>query len=124
MKTLIGAILLVGVIALSVLLLLGFPVGEFTMGGKKKVWPKEMRPIAIVQLATQVFALYVFLAGSKVLPSFMPTGLLRFFLIVFAVLFVGNMIMNAFSTSKKERYVMTPASAIEAVCFAVTALFL
>ena len=122
MHIVIGAILLVGVIVLSVLLIIGLPLGELTMGGRYKVWPKEMRPIAIGQLAVQVFALYVLLAGNKVLPSFMPAGLLKFFVILFAVFFLGNMVMNAFSQSKKEKYIMTPASVIEAVCFAITAL--
>ena len=122
MHIVIGAILLVGVIVLSVLLIIGLPLGELTIGGRYKVWPKEMRPIAIGQLAVQVFALYVLLAGNKVLPSFMPAGLLKFFVILFAVFFLGNMVMNAFSQSKKEKYIMTPASVIEAVCFAITAL--
>jgi hypothetical protein len=124
MHIVIGAILLVGVIVLSVLLIMGLPLGELTMGGRYKTWPKEMRPIAIGQLAVQIFALYVLLAGNKVVPSFMPAGLLKFFVILFAVFFLGNMIMNAFSASKKEKYIMTPASVIEAVCFAVTAVFM
>ncbi len=122
MHVVIGSILLVAVIVLSVLLLCGLPLGDLTMGGRHKVWPKNMRPIAIGQLVIQVFALYVLLAGGKVIPSFMPQGLLKFFVILFSVVFLGNMIMNAFSNSKKEKYIMTPASIIAAVCFAIVAL--
>ena len=121
MHIIVGAILLVGVIVLSILLLIGLPVGELTMGGQHKVWPKKMRPLAIGQLVIQVFALYVLLAAGKVVPSLMPAGLLRFFTIVLAVLFTANIVMNAFSKSKKEKYIMTPASVIAAICFALAA---
>ena len=121
MHIVVGSILLVGVIVLSILLLVGLPVGELTMGGQNKVWPKEMRPLAIGQLVMQVFALYVLLAAGKVVPTFMPAGLLRFFAIAFAVLFTVNIVMNAFSKSKKEKYIMTPASVIAAICFAIAA---
>ena len=109
MHIIIGSILLVGVIVLSILLLCGLPLGELTMGGKHKVWPKEMRPLAIGQLAVQVIALLVLLAGGHVIPSFL-------------LVFTGNIVMNAFSTSKKEKYIMTPVSVIAAVCFAIVAL--
>jgi hypothetical protein len=122
MHIVVGAILLVGVIALSVLLIIGFPVGELTMGGKNKVWPKEMRPIAIAQLVTQVFALYVLLAAGKIGPVFINNGFHRFLCILFALIFTGNLIMNAYSTSKKEKYIMTPLSSIEAICFALAAV--
>jgi len=122
MHIIIGSLMLVIVIVLSILLICGFPLGEFTMGGKNKVWPKEMRPLAIGQLVVQLFAFYVLLAAGGVLPSFMPKGLLKSIVILFAVLFTGNLVMNAFSTSKKEKYVMTPMSAIAAICFAVAAI--
>lgn len=122
MHIVIGAILLVGVIALSVLLILGFPLGELTMGGKQKVWPKEMRPIAIGQLVLQVFALYVLLAAGGIGFVIISKGFHRAICILFALLFSGNLVMNAFSTSKKEKYIMTPCSAIEAICFAWAAV--
>ena len=92
------------------------------MGGKHKVWPKEMRPLAIGQLVVQVIALLVLLAGGHVIPTFLPQGLLKALVIIFAIVFTGNIVMNAFSTSKKEKYIMTPVSVIAAVCFAIVAL--
>ncbi len=38
----VGAALLTGVIVLSVLLLLGLPLGELTVGGRCRVWPKKL----------------------------------------------------------------------------------
>ena len=121
MQIYIGAVLLVAVIIMSILLIFGLPLGEFTMGGRYKVWPKEMRLIAVSQLLTQIFALYVLLASGGKCPRFIPFNALKIICIVFAVFFAGNTVMNLFSKSKKEKFVMTPMSAIAAVCFAVTA---
>ena len=56
------------------------------------------------------------------IPSFLPQGLLKALVIIFAVMFTGNIVMNAFSTSKKEKYIMTPVSVVAALCFAIVAL--
>ena len=58
----IGAILLIVVIILSILLICGLPLGELTMGGRFKVWPKKLRGLAVSQLLVQGFALYILLA--------------------------------------------------------------
>ena len=58
----IGALQLAAVIILSILLLCGLPLGELTMGGRYKVWPRKLRPVAASQLAVQIFALYILLA--------------------------------------------------------------
>ena len=55
----IGAALLAVVIVMSILLICGLPLGEFSMGGRfGKVWPPKIRIIGISQLLTQIFALY------------------------------------------------------------------
>lgn len=87
----VGVCLLAFVIILSILLICGLPLGELTMGGRYKVWPKEFMIIAVGQLAVQLFAVF----------------------------FVLNTFMNFTSLSKKEKYIMTPMSAIEAICFCV-----
>ena len=66
-----GASIFSIVIVLSFLIICGWPLGELTMGGQYKVFPKRLR------------------INSK---------------------------------SKKEKYVMTPLSAISAVCFWIIAL--
>ena len=116
----IGAVLLAVVIIMSILLICGLPLGEFTMGGRYKVWPKEMRIIAVSQLLTQIFALYVLLSAGGKCPRLIPFNALKIICIIFAVFFAGNTVMNLFSKSKKEKFVMTPMSAIAAVCFAIT----
>ena len=121
----IGAVLLGVVIAMSVLLICGLPLGEFSMGGRLgKVWPPKVRVIAISQLLTQCFALYIILAGGAILPYFINLTVTRVICYVFAAFFLGNTIMNAISPSKKEKFVMTPMSLAAFVCFLITAILM
>jgi len=91
----LGAVLLFIAAVFEVLLIAGLPLGEFTMGGRHKVLPPAMRAAGAGSLLTQVFAGF----------------------------FVINTAMNFFSTSKKEKYTMTPLALIEAVCFLLTAVY-
>ena len=118
----IGVLLLAAVIILSILLLCGLPLGELTMGGRYKVWPRKLRPVAASQLAVQVFALYILLAASGTLPCFISENVTKIICFVFAAFFLGNTVMNFFSTSKKEKCVMTPMSAVSSICFLLAGL--
>lgn len=118
----IGALLLAAVIILSILLLCGLPLGELTMGGRYKVWPRKLRPVAASQLAVQVFALYILLSSSGTVPYFISEKVTRIICFVFTVFFLGNTVMNFFSTSKKEKYIMTPMSAASSICFLLAGL--
>lgn len=121
----IGAVLLGVVIVMSVLLICGLPLGEFSMGGRfGKVWPPKVRVVAISQLLTQCFALYIILAGGAILPYFINLTVTRVICYVFAAFFLGNTIMNAISPSKKEKFVMTPMSLAAFVCFLITAIMM
>lgn len=115
----VGAFILLAVIILSILLICGFPLGELTMGGKYKIWPKELRMIAIGQLLLQLFALYILLSAGAVIPLLFTRKMTKIICFVVAVFFVSNTFMNFVSKSKKEKCIMTPMSAIEAICFAV-----
>ena len=118
----IGALLLTAVIILSILLLCGLPLGELTMGGRYKVWPRKLKPVAASQLAVQVFALYILLSAAGIVPCFISENVTRIVCFVFAVFFLGSTVMNFFSTSKKEKYIMTPMSAISSICFLLAGL--
>ena len=121
----IGAVLLGVVIVMSILLICGLPLGEFSMGGRfGKVWPPKVRVVAISQLLTQCFALYIILAGGAILPFFINLTVTRVICYVFAAFFLGNTVMNAISPSKKEKFVMTPMSLAAFVCFLITAIMM
>ena len=119
MHVYIGVCLLVVVIILSILLICGLPLGELTMGGRYKVWPKEFRIIAIGQLFVQLFAAYILLSAGAIIPLLFTREITKIICFVFAVFFVINTFMNFISGSKKEKYIMTPMSAIEAICFMI-----
>ena len=121
----IGTALLAVVIIMSILLICGLPLGEFSMGGRfGKVWPPKIRLIGVTQLLTQAFALYIILAGGTIVPYFVNITVTRVICYVFAVFFFGNTFMNIISPSKKEKYVMTPMSLAAAVCFLITAIIM
>lgn len=121
----IGAVLLGVVIVMSALLICGLPLGEFSMGSRfGKVWPPKVRVVAISQLLTQCFALYIILAGGAILPYFINLTVTRVICYVFAAFFLGNTVMNAISPSKKEKFVMTPMSLAAFVCFLITAIMM
>ena len=118
----VGSVLLGIVIILGILLIMGLPLGELTMGGRYKVWPGKLRIVAASQLAVQLFALYILLAAGRKVPLFVSEKATKIACIVFAVFFVFNTFMNIISPSKKEKMIMTPMSALAAVCFALAAI--
>ena len=120
----IGAALLFIAAVFEVLLVAGLPLGEFTMGGRYKVLPPMMRGAAVFSLLTQVFAGLILLQAAGFMGMWFTFGVTRIICYVFGGFFVINTVMNFFSTSKKEKFVMTPLDAIEAACFLVTAIMM
>lgn len=109
--TIIVVIIFLSIAVFQVLLSLGYPLGEFAMGGYFKVLPKKLRMISAVNAIILLLMAFVFLVDSKVIIAytFLPTNIL-----VWAItIFLGvNSIANLMSQSKKERLVMTPLSTI------------
>ena len=120
----IGAALLFIAAVFEVLLVAGLPLGEFTMGGRYKVLPPMMRGAAVFSLLAQVFAGLILLQAAGFMGMWFTFGVTRIICYVFGGFFVINTVMNFFSTSKKEKFVMTPLAAIEAACFLVTAIMI
>lgn len=119
----IGALALLPIIGLYVLLVAGFPYGEFAMGGKYKVVPKEKRFIFVISIIVQVCASVVILQTAGILPLVFSALATRRICYLFAVFFSFNIFTNALSKSRKERLVMTPLSMGIAVCFWLTAIW-
>ena len=119
----IGAALLAVVIVMSILLILGLPLGEFSMGGRfGKIWPPKIRLVGITQLLTQIFALYILLAAGTSIPYFINYIVTRVICFVFAAFFFSNTFLNFISPSKKEKLMMTPMSLVAAICFLVVGI--
>ena len=121
MSSIIGAVLLLLVAVAEVLLIAGLPLGEFTMGGQHKVLPPIYRVFAASSIITQLFGAAIILQGGGYMDMWFSAKVTKIICFVFAGFFVINTFMNLISKSKKEKYVMTPLAAVEAVCFAFTA---
>lgn len=122
MTAILGAGLFAIVAVLTVLVACGLPLGEFTMGGRYKVLPKQFRVIAIFSFIIQVFAIILILQAGGFLTPWFSQKLTKYICIFFAAYLTLNTIMNLLSNSKKEKYFATPLSAAAAVCFWITAL--
>ncbi len=122
MIAIIGASVFSIVIVLSFLVICGLPLGELTMGGQYKVFPKKLRVILVTQLILQIFFVVIILQMGGFMPLWFSDNTTKIICIVMAVYLSFNTVMNFISKSNKEKYVMTPLSAISAVCFWITAL--
>ena len=123
-SSVIGAVLLLAVAVMEVLLIFGLPLGEFTMGGRYKVLPPMFRLFAASSIILQLFGVAMLLQGSCLMNMWLADKVIKIICFDFAGFFAVNTIMNFISPSKKEKYVMTPLAAIEAVCFAITAFLM
>ena len=122
MIAIIGAIAFSVVIILSILILCGLPLGELTMGGQYKIFPKKLRLVLVIQLLLQIFFVIIILQLGGVVSLWFTARTTKIIGIVMAVYLSLNSVMNFISKSKKEKYIMTPLSLIAAVCFWMTVL--
>ena len=122
MFAIIGACLFSVVIILSLLIICGLPLGELTMGGQYKVFPKKLRFVLVIQLVLQVFFVIIILQNGGFIPLWFSPKATKIICIVMAVYLTLNALMDFVSKSKKEKYIMTPLALASAVCFWITAL--
>ena len=111
-SSIVVAILFVSIAVFQVLLSLGYPLGEFALGGYHRVLPKALRIVSAVNALILLCMGFVFLQHTNVIPiewNFLPTDLLVW---IFTVFLGINTIANLASKSKKERFLATPLSSI------------
>ena len=122
MIAIIGAMAFLVVIILSVLILCGLPLGELTMGGQYKVFPKKLRVVLLTQLILQILFVIVILQNGGLIPLWFSAKTTKITGIVMAAYLSLNTVMNFISKSEKEKYIMTPLSCVASVCFWITVL--
>ena len=122
MFAIIGCILFAFVLVMEILVACGLPLGEFTMGGRYKVLPKNLRIMAWASLPIQLFAIWILLQAGGLIPMILSAKAVKYIGIGFAVYLSINTVMNLLSASKKEKYVMGLASTCTAICFWVVSL--
>lgn len=92
------------------------------MGGQYRVFPKKFRMLLVTQLVLQVFFVVIVLQMGGYVSQWFSHNVTKMIGIVMAVYLSLNTIMNFFSKSKKEKYIMTPLSFVAAICFWITAV--
>ncbi|MGD6943162.1 hypothetical protein ACQCT6_14180 [Cytobacillus gottheilii] len=116
------AVLFLLIAIFQVLLALGFPLGEFALGGFHKVLPKKWRFVSIGNAVILILFAWIFLQHAYILESILPFST-HVFVWIIAIFLALNSIANLFSVSKKEKYVMTPLSAAACIlCFCIALL--
>lgn len=108
-SSIIVAVLLVSIAIFQVLLALGYPFGEFAMGGYYKVLPKKLRIASVANALILLFMGFVILEHTNAIIGidFLSTNKLVWVITIFLGL---NTIANLLSRSKKERFTMSPLS--------------
>lgn len=122
MTAIIGASILSILSIFCILLIFGLPLGELTMGGQYKVFPKKLRFLLVIQFFLQIFFVITILQMGEFIPRWFSHNVTKTICIVMAVYLSINTFMNFISRSKKEKYIITPLSFISAICFWITAL--
>ncbi len=122
MFAIIGSIAFLIVIVLSILIIMGLPLGELTMGGQYKVFPKKLRMVLVSQLLLQIFFVIILLQKGEIIPLWFSYNTTKIISIIMSIYLSLNTLMNLISKSKKEKYIMTPLSLITAICFWIVAL--
>lgn len=95
---------------LHFLLILGYPLGEYVLGGKHKVLPSKMKFISLfLSLLWTSIGMTYFAYGHIAIIDFFSRGSQRYLIIITTIFLFFATFSNAFLTeSKKERIVMTP----------------
>jgi hypothetical protein len=117
-----GSVAFLAVAILYILLAMGLPYGDFAMGGKYKVMPKQMRVACAISVLIQLVAIMFILQAGNVISIDALKTIAKGVCYFFAFYLIVNTIMNALSNSKKEKLVMTPLSFLTAICFLITAM--
>ncbi|KHF41673.1 hypothetical protein [Halalkalibacter okhensis] len=109
--SIVVAMICVCIAAFQIMLSLGYPLGEYAMGGYYKVLPKKFRIVSAGNAIILLFMGLVFLLHTNVITGldFLPTNILVWMITIFLGI---NTLANLVSRSKKERYVMTPVSGV------------
>ena len=121
MFSILGAVLFGVIATMTVLVACGFPLGEFTMGGRYKILPKKFRVVAVISVTIQIFAMIIILQAGGFISLWLSFKVTKYICFFFAAYLSLNTIMNMISKSRKEKYVMTPFSLIAGICFLITA---
>ena len=121
MFAILGAVIFGVIATMTVLVACGLPLCVFTMVEKHKILQKNLRVVAVISVAIQIFAMNIILQAGGFISLWFSFKVTKYICFFFAAYLSLNTIVNMISKSRKERFVMTPLSLIAGICFWITA---
>jgi hypothetical protein len=111
-----------GIALFQIILALGAPLGEFTLGGKYPGrLPGKLRVAALFQIV--ILSIFTMMVASKAGIAFASLyGISRIGAWVVFAFFIPGSILNLSSPSKKEKLVMGPLNIIALICAFMVAI--
>lgn len=121
----LSALILFGMALLQLSLTFGAPFGEYVLGGQYKVLPHKMRFMSLGYTILFILVGLVYLQKGRFLSLGFSSVAVQIILIIMTAFYGYAIIGNGFLTkSKKEKYVMTPFSAVQFILSLLTLIFL
>ncbi len=122
----ISAFIFALIIIFQILITMGMPLGEYTMGGVHKgALPKRWRIISLISVFVLLFFALTILQETLIPFEFqlLSPGVNTVFVWLITIYLGLNTIANFFSKSNKERNVMTPLSFIAFLSYLYILIF-
>jgi hypothetical protein len=107
---------------IQVLVAAGLPLGRLVWRGQHVVLPPALRWGSVAAVAILGLAAWMVLAGANLVAPGAEPLIVRVLVWFFAAYFLLNTLGNLLSTSRAERYVMTPITILLTICFGIVAL--
>ena len=121
----VAAIGLTGVICFQALLVLGFPFGQASWGGKYTRLPAGLRIASVISICILSFMMVIVLEARSVISILASSQIILYGLWVMAAFFALNTFGNFMSRSKLEKRIMTPVSLVLFLaCLTLAIIFL
>lgn len=118
----LAALLLASLVLFQLLLAAGFPLARAAWRGRYRVLPRLLRLASVAAAGVLLVALWVVLARADLSTPGAGAGWVRAMAWVFGGYFALNTVGNVTSPGRIERAVMTPVSALLAICFFIVCL--
>jgi hypothetical protein len=117
------AVLILGLlVAFQVALIVGAPFGHFAWGGKSRILPTKLRTASLSSILIYVLLMAFILSKAELWTLITDETILQVGLWIMTGYLFLNVLMNAISRSKPERYTMTPVALILAVLFLIVTI--
>ena len=115
-------VLMICISIFQIVLILGAPLGELTMGGKYPgKLPIKMRVLSFIQIIVIVLFSFLVISRSGILfESYYNISRVGIWVVV--SFFVFGSFVNLFSASKKEKIIMGPLNIIALICSFLVAI--